>query len=164
HTVLAPPFIVDGVTVRVDASVGISLFPAHGREVANLLRRADIAMYQAKSSRTGHSSYSPEGDASGGEERLRLLAELRAAVNTGAHTVCYQPKVDSTPLRVQGVEALVRWHPPSRGLLMPDAFLPLAEQSGLMRDLTNAVLMQSLDQVKAWRETGRRLAVAVNLS
>jgi diguanylate cyclase (GGDEF)-like protein len=164
HAVLAPPFTVDGVTVRVDASVGIALFPAHGREVANLLRRADIAMYHAKSARSGHCSYSPEADSTGGEERLRTLEELREAVLSGGLAVFYQPKVDSRTLRVGGVEALVRWPHPTRGLLLPESFLPLAEHAGLMRDLTTAVLVQSLAQVRLWRDNGRILSVAVNLS
>jgi diguanylate cyclase len=164
HAALAPPFIVDAVTVRVDASVGIALFPDHGLEVSNLLRRADIAMYHAKEGRTGHAFYTTAGDSTGGEERLRTLEELREAVFGGGLVVFYQPKVDSRTLTVSGVEALVRWNHPTRGLLFPDSFLPLAEQSGLMRDLTTTVLEQSLDQVKRWREMGRDLAVAVNLS
>ncbi len=164
HAALAPPFSVDAVTVRIDASVGISLFPVHGREVSNLLRRADIAMYHAKEGRTGHAFYSIAGDSTGGEERLRTLEELREAILTDGLVVFYQPKVDSRTLAVSGVEALVRWVHPTRGLLFPDAFLPLAEQSGLMRDLTTAVLEQSLAQVKRWRDEGRVLAVAVNLS
>jgi diguanylate cyclase (GGDEF)-like protein len=163
HDVLTPPFSVDGVTVRVDASVGIALFPEHGREVANLLRRADIAMYHAKSARSGHYSYTSEDDAGGGEERLRLLEELREAVLGGQLAVFYQPKVDSRTMRVGGVEALVRWPHPTRGLLLPAAFLPLAEQSGLMRDLTSSVIEQSLDQIRLWRDSGRYLRVAVNL-
>ncbi|MDP9219172.1 MAG: EAL domain-containing protein, partial [Actinomycetota bacterium] len=109
-------------------------------------------------------AYNPEGDPSGGEDRLRTLEELRDAVLNGGLIVFYQPKVDSRTMRVGGVEALVRWQHPTRGLLLPDEFLPLAEQSGLMRDLTTAVLVQSLDQVRAWRVSGRYLSVAVNLS
>ncbi|MFL6101549.1 MAG: putative bifunctional diguanylate cyclase/phosphodiesterase [Actinomycetales bacterium] len=164
HAALAPPVNVDAVTVRVDASIGIALYPTHGTEVAHLLRRADIAMYKAKEARIGHAFYSLAGDSTGGEDRLRTLEELREAVLTGGLTVHYQPKVDSRTRRVGGVEALVRWNHPTRGLLFPDSFLPLAEQSGLMRDLTVAVLAQSLDQVKRWREAGRELTVAVNLS
>jgi diguanylate cyclase (GGDEF)-like protein len=164
HAALAPPVNVDAVTVRVDASIGIALYPTHGTEVAHLLRRADIAMYHAKEGRVGHAFYSLAGDSTGGEDRLRTLEELREAVLTGGLTVHYQPKVDSRTRRVGGVEALVRWNHPTRGLLFPDSFLPLAEQSGLMRDLTVAVLAQSLDQVKRWREAGRDLSVAVNLS
>jgi diguanylate cyclase (GGDEF)-like protein len=161
---LKPPFRVDAVTVRVDASIGIAQYPADGREVTQLLRRADIAMYNAKVGRCGHVSYSAESDLSGGEDRLRTLEELREAIFEVGLEVFYQPKVDSRTFEVRGVEALVRWRHPTRGLLFPDAFLPLAEQSGLMRDLTTAVLAQSLGQVQRWREAGRTLSVAVNLS
>jgi diguanylate cyclase (GGDEF)-like protein len=162
--VLRPPFKVDAVTVRVDASVGIAQYPTDGREVAPLLRRADIAMYNAKVDRSGHAAYSAETDVSGGEDRLRTLEELREAIYKVGLEVFYQPKVDSQTTEVSGVEALVRWHHPTRGLLFPDSFLPLAEQSGLMRDLTTAVLAQSLGQVRRWRAAGRILSVAVNLS
>ncbi|HEY5183706.1 MAG TPA: EAL domain-containing protein [Actinomycetes bacterium] len=160
---LAPPFEVDGVTVRVEASVGIALLPDHGREISGLLRQADVAMYQAKDSRAGFSVYSLAGDL-GGQERLRTLEELRAAIFSRQLIVHYQPKVDSQTAAVNGVEALVRWQHPTRGLLYPDSFLQLAEDFGLMRDLTTTVLEQSLSQVRLWRAAGRVLSVAVNLS
>ncbi len=162
--VLEPPFIVDGVTLRVNASIGVSLFPLQGIEVPGLLRRADIAMYEAKSGRTGYHIYTPSSDSLHGQHRLRHLEDLRTAIVNRTLVVHYQPKVDTQTLRVVGVEALVRWQHPTRGLLLPDAFLPLVEDSGLMRDLTDAVLEQSLDQVRAWRDAGRVLSVAVNLS
>ena len=165
HEALAPPFIVDGVTVRVDASIGISLFPDHGREVSTLLRRADIAMYQAKDEPVGLlPSTAPTGDSSSGQDRLRTLEELRTAIYSRSLVVHYQPKVDSRTLAVSGVEALVRWQHPTRGLLLPDAFLPLAEDSGLMRDLTDAVLEQSLDQVRRWRERRPRCSASRSTS
>ena len=161
---LEPPFSVDGVTLRVNASIGISLFPEQGVEVSALLRRADIAMYQAKASRSGYYVYTPSSDSLHGQHRMRNLEELRTAIFSRALVVHYQPKVDVRTLEVTGVEALVRWQHPTRGLLLPDAFLPLVEDSGLMRDLTDAVLEQSLDQVRVWRDAGRILSVAVNLS
>ncbi len=164
HDALMPPFTVDDVTVRVEASIGVSLLPAHGQEVSTLLRRADIAMYQAKERRTGHWVYRADGDSSEGQDRLRTLEELREAVYSRGLTVYYQPKVDSRTSVVRGVEALVRWNHPTRGLLYPAAFLPLAEDSGLMRELTTCVLEQSMDQVVQWRREGRSLSVAVNLS
>jgi diguanylate cyclase (GGDEF)-like protein len=163
ETLLAP-FSVDGITVRVAASVGIALFPEHGLEVSTLLRRADIAMYHAKDLRTGYRVYSETDDSLGGQDRLRTLEELRQVIIARKLAMHYQPKVDSQTSRVSGVEALVRWDHPTRGLLAPDAFLPLAEDGGLMRDLTMAVLEQSLDQVAQWRAAGRMLSVAVNLS
>jgi diguanylate cyclase (GGDEF)-like protein len=162
--VLEPPFSVDGVTVRVNASIGISLFPEQGVEVSALLRRADIAMYQAKASRSGYYVYTPSSDSLHGQHRMRNLEELRTAIFSRSLVVHYQPKIDVRTLEVTGVEALVRWQHPTRGLLLPDAFLPLVEDSGLMGDLTDAVLEQSLDQVKIWRTAGRMLSVAVNLS
>jgi diguanylate cyclase len=164
HDALAPPFSVDGVTVRVEASIGVALVPEHGQEVSTLLRRADIAMYQAKERRTGHWVYRTDGDSSEGQDRLRTLEELREAVLNNGLIVHYQPKVDSRTNAVRGVEALVRWPHPVRGLLYPAAFLPLAEDAGLMRELTTSVLEQSMDQVVEWRRDGRSLAVAVNLS
>jgi diguanylate cyclase len=162
--VLLAPFAIDGITVRVAASVGISLFPRHGLEVSTLLRRADIAMYHAKDQRTGYRVYSESDDSLGGQDRLRTLEELRQVIQARKLAMHYQPKVDSQTSVVSGVEALVRWDHPTRGLLQPEAFLPLAEDSGLMRDLTMAVLEQSLDQVTTWRLAGRILSVAVNLS
>jgi diguanylate cyclase (GGDEF)-like protein len=163
ETLLAP-FTVDGITVRVAASVGISLFPDHGSEVSTLLRRADIAMYHAKDLRTGYRVYSETDDSLGGQDRLRTIEELRQVIHARKLAMHYQPKVDSQTSMVSGVEALVRWDHPIHGLLLPDAFLPLAEDAGLMRDLTMAVLEQSLDQVLKWRAGGRMLSVAVNLS
>ena len=162
--VLEPPFAVDGVTLRVNASIGISLFPSQGSEVPALLRRADIAMYQAKSGRTGIFVYTPASDSLHGQHRLRNLEELRTAIVDRTLVVHYQPKVDTQTLGVVGVEALVRWQHPTRGLLLPDAFLPLVEDAGLMREMTDAVLELSLDQVARWRSEGRVLSVAVNLS
>jgi diguanylate cyclase (GGDEF)-like protein len=161
---LTGPFTVDGITVRVAASVGVSLFPQHGVEVSALLRRADIAMYHAKARRSGFRVYSEADDSLGGEDRLRTLEDLRQTIHDRRMAMHYQPKVDSQTSRVFGVEALVRWAHPTRGLLPPEAFLPLAEDAGLMRDLTMAVLEQSLDQVVIWRSQGRMLSVAVNLS
>ncbi|MEO8328615.1 MAG: diguanylate cyclase, partial [Candidatus Nanopelagicales bacterium] len=161
---LAAPFSVDGVTVRVDASIGISLFPKHGFEISTLLRHADIAMYQSKALRSGYHVFQADADASQGQDRLRTLEELRDAIQHRKLVVHYQPKIDTQTLKVSGVEALVRWDHPTRGLLFPDSFLQLAEDSGLMRELTSAVLEQSLDQVRSWREAGRDLTVAVNLS
>jgi diguanylate cyclase (GGDEF)-like protein len=161
---LDEPFGVDGVMVKVDASVGISLFPKHGNEVATLLRHSDIAMYKAKSNRSGIHIFEVEFDGEHGQERLRMLEELRDAIRSRTLEVHYQPKIDTQTNAVNGVEALVRWNHPRHGLLFPDSFLQLAEDSGLMRDLTVAVLEQSLDQVLQWRASGRELSVAVNLS
>jgi diguanylate cyclase len=161
---ISPPFIVDGVTVRVEASLGIAMTDGSSDELSGLLRKADVAMYYAKAHRTGQSVYAVKNDVLGGQDRLRTLEELRRVIDTRSLTVHYQPKVDSQTLMVTGVEALVRWQHSTRGLLAPDQFLPLVEDAGLMRDLTTAVLEQSLDQVVRWQDSGRSLSVAVNLS
>jgi diguanylate cyclase (GGDEF)-like protein len=160
---LAAPLPVAGIEVRVDASVGVALAPEHSRHAAGLLRRADVAMYEAKDARTGVELYDATRDLHS-RERLVLAAELRAAVDAGELEVHFQPKVDVTTGRAVGAEALVRWPHPARGLLYPDAFLPAAEQAGLMRPLTLVVLERALAACGRWTAAGRDLGVAVNLS
>ena len=131
RTALTDPFAIAGMTLHADASIGIALFPEHGCELSGLLRRADIAMYRAKTTRAGYSVFSGVDD-SNGEQRFRLSEELRTALDHDQLTVHYQPKIDLATGEVHGVEALVRWDHPTRGLLYPDAFLTLVEDTGLM--------------------------------
>ena len=162
--VLIPPMTVDGVTVRVGASIGITCMGAGSADLPTLLRQADVAMYQAKASRLGTSTYRAEADEFASQERIRDLELLRIAIAEGGMVLHYQPKVRTADGTVVGVEALVRWPHPERGLIQPDHFLPLVEDAGLMADLTRTVLEQALDQVMLWRAGGRHLSVAVNLS
>jgi len=161
---LGAPFVLEDVTVGINGSVGVAVAPLHGDDMSTLLRHADIAMYRAKADRTGHSVFSRTNEDLDGVERLRMVDELRGAIRDRALVLHYQPKVDAQTLAVVGVEALVRWEHPTRGLLLPGAFLPLVEDAGLMHEMTVAVLEQALDQARSWRENGRPLAVAVNLS
>ena len=160
---LAEPFTLEGIALRTDVSIGLSLAPQHGHDLPVLLRRADIAMYKAKRARCGHRIYTDSDDTSG-EGRLRTLQELRTAVHDRQLMLHYQPKLELATGEVRGVEALVRWDHPGRGLLYPDSFLSLVEDAGLMRSLTQCVLEQALDQAARWRVHGRPLTVAVNLS
>ncbi len=160
---LAEPFALGGLALRTDVSIGIALAPEHGSELSVLMRRADIAMYKAKSTRDGQRVYDGADDVDG-DERLRTLQELRTALTEDQLTLHYQPKLDLATGRVHGVEALVRWDHPTRGLLYPDSFLTLVEDAGLMRPLTVLVLGTALDQAARWRRDGRPLRVAVNLS
>ena len=160
---IAEPFTLDGVVLQTDVSIGIALFPEHGADLSALLRRADMAMYRAKSSRAGHSVYSPVDDAQA-DTRLRTVDDLRTALEGDQLVVHYQPKVDLRTAEVHGVEALVRWNHPTRGLLYPDTFIGLVEEAGLMRQLTLLVLGKALDQAAAWHASGHRMTVAVNLS
>ena len=161
---LSMPFGLEDVCVRMTGSIGVAIAPDHGLEMSSLLRHADIAMYRAKSQRTGYSVFSRTGDDVDGRDRLHLIDDLRTAIVDRQLTMHYQPKVDASSFRVLSVEALVRWNHPTKGLLLPASFLPLVEDSGLMHEMTVAVLEQSLDQVQSWVANGTNLPVAVNLS
>jgi diguanylate cyclase (GGDEF)-like protein/PAS domain S-box-containing protein len=156
------PFRFQGLTLRVRASVGIALFPAHGTDVETLMQRADIAMYSAKASGAGVEVYSASRDGHS-RERLALLGELPDAIERGELVVHYQPQYDLATGALVGAEALARWQHPQHGLLGPGAFLPLAEQTGLMKPLTLRVLADALAQSARWRAEGLDVTVAVNL-
>jgi diguanylate cyclase (GGDEF)-like protein len=160
---LDEPFTLEGVALHTSVSVGIALFPDHGLDLGPLLRKADIAMYKAKTSGNGRHVYCSVDDADD-STRLQKVEELRTAMTTDQLVLHYQPKIDLDTGDVHSVEALVRWEHPTRGLLYPDAFLHLVEESGLMAALTRVVLAQALDQVAHWRANGQPLTVAVNLS
>ncbi|GAA4967150.1 putative bifunctional diguanylate cyclase/phosphodiesterase [Kineococcus glutinatus] len=162
--VVGHPLVVSGYTVRPEVSTGVAVLPAGEASLPVLLRRADVAMYRAKAGHLGVLAYDADHDDFASGERLATLELLREAIAARALVLHHQPKVDSGTGEVRSVEALVRWQHPERGLLFPDAFLPLVEDAGLMGDLTAAVLEQALDQVADWRRRGRGLSVAVNLS
>jgi diguanylate cyclase len=158
---LRRPFDIDGVQVHIDVSIGIAAArPDDG--VDDLLQHADIAMYEAKRAGGGHCWYSPGGEAAA-RSRLERLNTLRADVGTAAIALHYQPKIDVRTGTVAGVEALVRWQRDG-AVVYPDDFLPLAEQAGLMQQLTANVLEQAVAQCAAWRRAGALLTVAVNVS
>lgn len=160
---LARPFSLGDVTVSVQASVGIAVFPDDASSPDTLLQRADVAMYQAKSERSRYAFYAP-GSTTASRERLGLVTELKSAIEQGGLVVHYQPQIDLRTNIVSGVEALVRWQHPRLGLLGPDRFVPIAEQTGVMRELTASVLDQALAQQRAWLDEGRELSLAVNVS
>jgi EAL domain-containing protein (putative c-di-GMP-specific phosphodiesterase class I) len=163
QAVLDEPFLVRGLNIHAEASIGIATFPSHAEDADGLLRRGEVAMHQAKEAGTGWAVYAAEGDLHS-RDRLRLLDELRAAIGKRELELHYQPKVDLSSGEVPGVEALVRWQHPTRGLLGPGQFIPLAEHTALMRPLTLLVLDMALAQSRQWREAGLDLSVAVNLS
>ena len=155
-------FGVGGIRVHIDASIGIALFPEHSHDALGLLQRADVAMYEAKRTRTGHEVYLPARDHHS-RRRLELLGELRDGLASDEFILHYQPKAEIATGEVHGVEALVRWVHPRRGLLMPGDFLPLADHSGLGRSLTAFVLDRALEEIGERRADGFDLSVAVNL-
>ncbi|WP_445169858.1 putative bifunctional diguanylate cyclase/phosphodiesterase [Mycolicibacterium sp. Dal123E01] len=177
------PFIVDGQDLLIRPSAGLAVAEADEADLtgAELLKRADIAMYSAKRTRSGgvHPFNSemlltetPDNDlftsgpmpvAGGGASTIRLLGELRQAIDQFELTLVYQPKFDLNTAEIVGVEALVRWPHPKRGLLAPDEFLPLVRRYGLMGSITDLVVNQALDDVLRWRAEGIVVPIAVNM-
>jgi diguanylate cyclase (GGDEF)-like protein len=157
------PLETDDLTLEVDASVGMAVSPDHGTRTADLLRCADVAMYAAKAGQRGILEFRADLD-DNDQARLGLYGDLKRAVTAGELHLVFQPKVAMDDGRVVGVEALVRWQHPSRGLLAPAAFLSVAEQTGLIRPLTTLVIDQALRACRWWKDLGLTLPVAVNLS
>jgi EAL domain-containing protein (putative c-di-GMP-specific phosphodiesterase class I) len=149
--------------VHVGASVGIAVFPEHSRDASELLRHADVAMYGAKRGRTGHEVYASDDDHHS-RERLELAGEMRRALADDELALYYQPAANLATGDLIGVEALVRWRHPDRGVLAPGAFLPAIEHTALMRELSRRVLAMAICQAGAWFRLERPWRVAVNLS
>jgi diguanylate cyclase (GGDEF)-like protein len=163
RTTLEEPFTIHGLTLQMEASVGIALYPDHGGDVQSLLQRADVAMYVAKEHPAGCEVYTRERD-DYSPDRLTLLTELRRAIDRGELLLHYQPKADLRTGEIHGVEALVRWQHPERGMIPPDEFIPAAQKTGVIGPLTMFVLDEALRQCRTWSLQGLELCVAVNLS
>ena len=161
--VLDMTILVDGHAFSIGGSIGIALTPEHGFDVTTLLRCADVAMYVAKRSQSGHAEYSPKIDQHS-PYKLALMSELRQAIADDRLLIHYQPKVSFSLGRIVGVEALVRWPHPVHGLIPPEDFIPLAERTGLIGPLTRWVLERAVRQCRDWEQEGLDMNVAVNLS
>ncbi len=178
---LGLPFGLGDVTMQIGGSVGVALIPEHGMDVHLLLQRADVAMYDAKTSGRGWTMYQAERDPYG-DNHLAFVNDLRTAIDVGGNVssdrsfdahrvgvagtieVHYQPIIDLNSGEVQAVEALVRWRHPARGLLDPAAFVPIAERSGLIREMTTTVVRRAMDDAMRWHSEGLDVAVAINLA
>ncbi len=160
---LDEPLTLDGLEVAVSGSIGIARAPLHATDAAGLLKRADMAMYDAKASSRGLRLYEPELDTHSARQ-LVLVPELRAALESGDIVVHVQPKARLATGEVVGVEALVRWEHAQMGTIRPDEFVPVAERSGLIGPLTSTVLSGALAAYRDWRTAGHDLHIAVNLS
>ena len=157
------PFAVDDVILEVGGSIGVAIFPEHGRTPEELLQHADIAMYAAKRDHLGFDLYRPESDPHS-VRNLTLTGDLRRAIESDGLSLAFQPKVDLRAGKVSGVEVLARWLRPSQGWVSPDEFITHAEQCGLILPLTKWVLNAALKQGAEWRRAGHDIDIAVNLS
>jgi len=154
--------VVEDLTLQLETSIGIAIFPRHGDDAETLLKRADMALYASKDSHVPvvyaaeHDQHSAEG--------LGLVAEIRSAIDNEELIVHFQPEIDLATGVTRRVEALVRWNHPERGVLLPESFIPLARQSALVRPITRHVLDAALRQCRAWQDAGIEIGIAVNLA
>ena len=157
------PFAIEELQIHLSVSLGIACYPQHGKDTDTLLRQAEVAMYMAKNKRKAYVYYDPEQDPFS-KQRLVMSSQLKKAICENQLVLFYQPKVDAQTGQLVGLEALVRWLHPELGIIPPDQFIPLAEQSGLIQALTQWVLNAALRQSYLWKKSGRHIPVAVNLS
>lgn len=163
QTTLNNPVSLDGISIRVGASIGIASHPADGTTREELLRAADVAMYDSKEHHLAFANYSVERDPHS-RDRLALIEELRTAIDNRAFEMHYQPTIAVQTGDVVGMEALIRWNHPTRGLLTPDNFIPLAERVGLIPAITRAVLDLSIAHLAETQRNGHNLRLSVNIS
>jgi len=161
--VLESAFVVERLSVPVHANIGIVHFPLHGEDVDTLVQKAGVALYMATSSNEGYAVYEPSFDEHS-PRRLTLMSELRHAIERGQLELYYQPKVSIQDEVLYGAEALVRWHHPKHGFISPDEFIPMAERTRMITQLTLWVLKEAFKHCAAWRKQGKKLTISVNLS
>jgi diguanylate cyclase (GGDEF)-like protein/PAS domain S-box-containing protein len=159
--IVAKPFVLDGQEVSVGTSIGIALAPANGTDAAELLKKADLALYRVKSEGRNSFSFFEEDLSEKATTRLQLINDMRAALSRNEFELHYQPLFDTRTSRLCGMEALVRWRHPLAGLLYPDQFIGIAEETGLMEPLGQWILQKACADAVSWPEN---IKVAVNLS
>ncbi|HEY5886249.1 MAG TPA: EAL domain-containing protein [Acidimicrobiales bacterium] len=160
---LEEPFLVNGMAVHLAASFGVACYPDHGLDAGELVRHADVAMHAAKTTNTVIEVYGPQFVDPHSAERLELAAEVRRALDEEELELWYQPKMDLIDGHIAGVEALLRWSHPTRGIVTPGLFMPVVETTELARTVTAFVLKEAVAQCTRWKLAGRDLTVAVNL-
>ncbi len=160
---LSAPFLIEENELYLNASIGIVSFPEHGEDMDTLLSHADVAMYACKNRDARFTHYDPGIDPDA-PQRLQLSGDLRHALERDEFVLYYQPKIDIKTRRLVGAEALIRWNHPTRGLIPPDQFIPLAERSGVIKPMTDWVIDQALAQCRDWRKAGLSMQMAINLS
>jgi diguanylate cyclase (GGDEF)-like protein/PAS domain S-box-containing protein len=157
------PIELEDLPIAVEASIGVAIYPDDAVGADELLQRADVAMYVAKNDNTPYSFYDKERDTYD-PIRLSLVSELRRAIAEEELVLYYQPKATLATGKIGSVEALLRWNHPERGLVMPDEFIPHAQETGLMKPLTQYVVQQACRQARSWIDDGLELAISVNVS
>lgn len=160
---MQPVFNLSDQTVNINASVGIALYPEHGEEQSTLIRHADVAMYASKRSNRAISVYNPQLDTHT-PGRLALMADLQNAIEQNQLALYYQPQIRIKDNRAYGVEVLLRWNHPQQGFIPPEQFIQLAENTGLINQLTDWVIHQSLKQWREWHDSGLTLEMSINIS
>lgn len=163
RTALHEPFAVRGISMTLNATIGIALYPDHGESAGSLLQHAEVAMYLGKQQRSPYALYRPELDRHS-LLRLALMSELKGAVEGGQLSLYFQPKLNIRARSLYGVECLVRWIHPVHGFIPPDEFIPLAEQTGNVCALTRWVVRTAVAQSRAWQAQGLALKTAINIS
>ncbi|GMR17756.1 MAG: hypothetical protein BMS9Abin33_0149 [Gammaproteobacteria bacterium] len=160
---LEQPIALEGQYFSIAASIGIATYPEHGENISTLLKRADVAMYVAKRAKSGYFVYdSSEDQYSPG--RLALMHDLRESIGNNELLLHYQPKIDMSTATITGVEALARWPHPEQGMFPPEFFIPIMEQTGLIRPFTAWVLKEAISQCAKWKKSGLDMSVSINLS
>ena len=161
---MTAPFDFDGHEIHIGASIGITVFPDDGRDIETLFRNADLAMYRAKDAGRNNAQFFEMAMTTAAVERRTVEADLRGALSRGEFVLHYQPVIDLAAGRIIGAEALLRWQHAKRGLVNPDHFIPLAEETGLIRDIGTWVFAEGCRQLAAWKAAGHELTLALNVS
>lgn len=160
---LSKPCVIEGIELKMKASIGIAYFPEHGQCAEDLVRHAEVAMYQAKEIKAEYLIYQAQEDPFN-VRRLTLVGELQNAIECDQLALHYQPKIDMRENKILGVECLVRWQHPKLGFIPPIEFVPIAEQTGLIGPLSLWVINHALQQCSEWHRRGLKLGIAVNIS
>ena len=164
HEALRAPFVIEGEEFYVDGSLGISLFPVDAGDAGELMRHADMAMYESKRLGQGGTQIYARADSSDSAAQLSLASRLRRAIKRGEFTLLYQPIVNLARSEIIGAEALIRWCDPERGAALPAEFIPLAEETGLIEEIGEWVMEEVCRQCSVWQREGLDLQVGFNLS
>ncbi len=162
-TIMKSPHSINETLIECKASIGVALYPFHGNDCETLLQHADVAMYQAKKTHAGYAIYDSSFDLHS-LRRLQLMNELRSSIKNNHIRVFYQPMISQSENRVVAVEALARWYHPEMGFVAPDEFIPVAEQTGIIRQLTLFVLNTAICDCKKWHDKGYDFRISINIS